>query len=64
MKADLTYKKRDAMFTSFWPETPQGKTAWNEIASKNDGVANVLHHQAPALIEQLRAAGYSVRASK
>ena len=64
MKADLTYKKRDSLFTSFWPETPQGEKAWNEIASKNDGVANVLHHQGAALITQLRAAGYSVRASK
>lgn len=56
---DLTYTQ-DKMFTRFFPESKAGKDAWNEMASKMDGVAAVFNFEANNVILQLRKAGYKV----
>lgn len=57
---DLTYTK-DKMFTTFYPETKSGELAWNEMASKMNGVAKVLNCESNNVISQLRNAGYKVK---
>ncbi|ABO60625.1 hypothetical protein LA345_39065 (plasmid) [Burkholderia vietnamiensis] len=59
-KPDLTYRKVDDMFTMFYPETPAGETAWNQMAEHTDGTGKVLHAQVESTIQQLREAGYTV----
>lgn len=59
MITDLTYTE-DWLFTRFWPETPEGEKLWNEIARQNDGTATVLTIHAPAVIQQIRAAGFKI----
>lgn len=58
-KPDLTYRD-DGMFVRFYAETPAGADAWRELA-REDGVAAVLAPHLPAVLRQLRSAGYSVR---
>ncbi len=59
--ADLTYRQTDDMFTSFFANTPAGIEAWNVMAKDNDGTGKVLTMHAKSVIQQLRAAGYTVR---
>jgi hypothetical protein len=47
---DLTYACHDGIWTRFYPETPQGETAWNEMAKADPN----------GVVAQLKAAGYSV----
>ena len=60
---DLTYS-RDKMFTTFYAESAEGETAWNEMAAKLDGVAKVFNFDAHNVIIQLRRAGYKVAKAK
>jgi hypothetical protein len=59
-KPDLTYRQLDDLFTAFYPETPAGEQAWNEMAAHTDGTGKVLNGQVDGTIAQLRAAGYTV----
>ena len=61
--SDLTYRT-EGFFMRFYPETKDGEQAWNEMAAQNDGVATVLAIHGPAVIGQLKAAGYSVAKAK
>lgn len=60
MKADLSYR-RSGMFVDFYPNTPQGQKAWNELHAQNGGSASVMFIHAPAVIASLKSAGYTVR---
>jgi hypothetical protein len=60
MKTDLTYLKQ-GMFTAFIPESQEGKDAWREIAKQTEGTGKVLTVQLPAVLSQLRKAGYTVK---
>lgn len=46
------------------PQTPDGQEAWKELARQSDGTGKFLAHHAPAVIRQLRAAGYTVAKSR
>jgi len=63
MTTDLTYMT-DGMFTRFIADSEAGVSAWNEMASKMNGVAAVLNFEAKSVIAQLRAAGYKVAKAK
>jgi hydroxymethylpyrimidine/phosphomethylpyrimidine kinase len=63
MKNDLTYRKQ-GLFTAFIPETLAGETAWREIAEKTQGTGKVFTAQLPAVLAQLRKAGYTVQVAK
>ena len=56
---DLTFSNY-GMFTRFYPETPDGRAAWDNIAIGTEGTGAVLTIHAAAVIRQLRKAGYSV----
>jgi hypothetical protein len=61
-KADITYRNSaDGLFTSFFPDTPEGEKAWNIInATPGAEGGKVLAAHAEPTIEQLRKAGYTV----
>jgi hydroxymethylpyrimidine/phosphomethylpyrimidine kinase len=63
MKNDLTYIKQ-GLFTAFIPETLAGETAWREIAKQTQGTGKVFTAQLPAVLAQLRKAGYAVQVAK
>lgn len=61
-KADITYRNSaDGLFTSFFPDTPEGEKAWNIInATPGAEGGKVLAAHAEPTIAQLREAGYTV----
>ena len=61
-KVDITYRNStDGLFTSFFPDTPEGEKAWNIInATPGAEGGKVLAAHAEPTIEQLRKAGYTV----
>jgi len=59
--ADLTYST-SGLFTMFFPETPAGKDAWCEMESQGGTKIFTIH--LPQVLQQLRAAGYSVVKAK
>ena len=63
MKIDLTYLKQ-GLFTAFIPESPEGQDAWREIAAQTEGTGKVFTAQLPAVLSQLRKAGYAVKQSE
>jgi hydroxymethylpyrimidine/phosphomethylpyrimidine kinase len=63
MKNDLTYIKQ-GLFTAFIPETLAGETAWRAIAEQTQGTGKVFTTQLPAVLSQLRKAGYAVQVAK
>jgi len=63
MKADLTYLKQ-GLFTAFIPESPEGRNAWRAIAEQTEGTGKVFTVQLPAVLAQLRKAGYTVKQAK
>lgn len=58
-KPDLTFSSH-GMFTRFYPETPDGHAAWDNIAIGTEGTGAVLTIHAAAVIRQLRKGGYVV----
>jgi len=60
MKTDLTYLKQ-WMFTAFFPESREGEDAWRAIADQTEGTGKVFTVQLPAVLAQLRKAGYTVK---
>ena len=58
-KPDITYVD-EGLFVRFMPETPAGEAAWNTMAAENGGACFLTIHLA-AILQQLRAAGYTVR---
>jgi hypothetical protein len=60
MKTDLTYLKQ-GMFTAFFPESREGEDAWRAIAKQTEGTGKVFTVQLPAVLAQLRKAGYTVK---
>lgn len=60
--SDISYTQ-NGMFTRFYANTTAGEAVWREMA-KESGVAAVLHHEAKAVIAQIRAAGYTVSKEK
>jgi len=60
---DLTYTTGN-MFTTFYANTPDGVTAWNEMAKMQDGAAVILNNHLSSTIYQLKKAGYSVGKEK
>ena len=60
---DLTYSD-DGLFCTFYPETEDGKNAWNEAATLLGGNFRIYSQHKKATIEQLNAAGYSVTKAK
>jgi len=60
---DITYTS-DSLFTTFYPESKAGETAWREIANQMQGVAKVLNQHREATLYQLRKAGYKVKKAK
>ena len=63
MKNDLTYRKQ-GLFAAFIPETLAGETAWRTIAEQTQGTGKVFTAQLPAVLAQLRKAGYTVQVAK
>lgn len=63
MKADLAYR-RGGTFTTFFPETPAGESAWRDLSDVTAGTGKVLNMEAPRIISALRAAGYVVQRAK
>jgi hypothetical protein len=61
-KTDITYRNSaDGLFTSFFPNTPEGEKAWNIInATPGAEGGKVLAAHAEPTIAQLREAGYTV----
>lgn len=58
---DLHYQKL-GMFTSFYPCTPSGVNAFNEICkAQGDTTGKVLTVHLKATLQQLRKAGYKVK---
>lgn len=58
---DLHYQKL-GMFTSFYPCTPSGVNAFNEICkAQGDTTGKVLTVHLKATLQQLRWAGYKVK---
>jgi endonuclease III len=58
--SDFAYRT-DGMFTLILPETPQAVEAWEAIAEQTDGTGKVLTAHLPAVMEQIRRAGYTIR---
>lgn len=58
---DIEYIKR-GMFTTFFPNTEEGISVW-EIMEKNGG-SKILSIHTDAVIQQIRAAGYSVKKAR
>lgn len=59
---DMHYQKL-GMFTSFYPCTPDGVNAFNEICkAQGDTTGKVLTVHLKATLQQLRKAGYKVKA--
>ena len=63
MKTDLSYTIGD-MFTTFYPDTPEGEIAWKELAEVTDGTGKVFNQQKDSVLLKLRKAGYTVRKMK
>lgn len=61
-KPDISYRNSaDGLFTSFYPNTPEGEKAWNIInATPGAEGGKVLAAHAESTIKQLRDAGYTV----
>jgi hypothetical protein len=61
-KPDISYRNSaDGLFTSFFPNTPEGEKAWNIInATPGAEGGKVLAAHAESTITQLRDAGYTV----
>lgn len=61
-KSDISYRNSaDGLFTSFYPNTPEGEKAWNIInATPGAEGGKVLAAHAESTIVQLREAGYTV----
>ena len=60
-KGDISYRAVDDMFTSFYPDSEAGEGAWSVInATEGSEGGKVLTQHAASVIEQLRAAGYTV----
>jgi len=59
---DLSYRRSaDGLFTSFYPNTPAGKDAWETMNATQGGErGKVLATHTEAVIQQLRDAGYTV----
>jgi hypothetical protein len=63
MKSDLLYL-REGMFTAFVPQSKAGEDAWRELAKQTEGTGKVLTVHLPAVLAQLRKAGYTVKQAK
>jgi hypothetical protein len=63
METDLTYLKQ-GLFTAFIAQSKAGENAWREIASQTEGTGKVFTAQLPAVLSQLRKAGYTVKQSE
>lgn len=63
MKTDLTYLKQ-GLFTEFVPQSKAGEDAWRELAKQTEGTGKVLTVHLPAILAQLRKAGYTVKQAK
>jgi hypothetical protein len=60
-KSDLSYRAVDDMFTVFYPDSKAGENAWRTMnATEGSEGGKVLTRYAGSVIEQLRAAGYTV----
>lgn len=60
---DIVYSK-DGLFTSFYSASAAGDIAMSDLMDQNEGSEKVLTIHADAVIEHLRKAGYTVRATK
>jgi hypothetical protein len=60
---DLEYLKQ-GLFTSFFPNTKEGEQAWREIAAQSEGTGKIFTMHLPAVLSQLRKAGFKVAKSK
>jgi len=63
MKPDLTYLNQ-GLFTAFIPQSKAGEDAWRELAKQTEGTGKVLTVHLPAILAQLRKAGYTVKQAK
>jgi len=63
MKTDMTYSKQ-GLFTAFFPQSESGEDAWRELAKQTERTGKVLTVHLPAVLAQLRKAGYSVEQAK
>lgn len=62
---DISYRAVDDMFTAFYADTKAGEEAWKIINQSPDSEGGkVFTAHAQGVIEQLRAAGYTVTESK
>lgn len=57
--ADLEYLQ-EGLFTCFFSNTKAGKEAWLEIAAQTQGTGKIFTLQLPAVLSQLRKAGFRV----
>lgn len=60
---DLTYADH-GLFTAFYPQTADGRAAWDNLALGTEGTGKVLSIHAATIIAQLRRVGYRVAKSK
>ena len=58
--SDLKYKT-SGIFTIFYPFTDAGETAWNDLAAQNEGACTIFTAHLKSTLQQLRAAGYTVK---
>jgi hypothetical protein len=57
---DLTYRVTGA-FVAFYPETREGRIAWEQLAAQTDGTGKVLRCHLPSLLAALKRVGIRVR---
>jgi hypothetical protein len=63
MRTDLTYFTTGP-FVGFVANTPGGEDAWKELAKHSDGSGKFFACHLPAILAQLKAAGYSATKAK
>lgn len=64
-KPDLTYSCTDGYWTRFMPVTDAGISAWEDMCNAMpDGVVAFAPNQVPSVLQQLRAAGFTVHKAK
>ena len=61
---DFTWTQKNSSCVCFLPENAQAEIAWNEIAIQNGGHMNFFNSQKNVVIQQLKAAGYTVSKAK
>lgn len=60
---DVSYRT-DGIFTTFFPNTTDGENIFRAMAADTEGTGKVLSIHAPAVIQQIKEAGYTIEQSE